>query len=115
MTDPLYQYYQAANLSPLWPEEETAVKTIEAGSQSAGELVIFQTKWQANRITDCRYRIQGCGYLIASIVYLSQWLIDKSPQQISQFNLETLITHFNMPKHKYHVAQLIHQIVLRLA
>lgn len=109
--DKLYQYYQAINLLPLWSIDQPQVTTVEVGSQSAGEMVIFQIKTQANQIIECRYRIFGCGYLIASVVYLAQWLINKEPQQIANFRVRELIDYFAMPKHKYHVGQLIEQII----
>ncbi len=110
-----HQYYLAADLAPLWSTDDPKVTQVAQGSASAGEHVIFQVRWQADAVQACRYRMQGCDYFIAAVVYLAEWLVGRTSQQCADFSAETLSAHFDMPAHKQHVVQVIVAVIEALS
>lgn len=102
-TDKIIRLYHQANLKPLF-ECGDGVKEYCYGGESSGLYIIFQIKIKDGAITNCRYKVLGCGYAIALCVWLAESLEGKSKQDLSSIELSDLISRFYIPKTKHKVA-----------
>jgi NifU-like protein involved in Fe-S cluster formation len=102
-TDKIIRLYHQANLKPLF-ECGDGVKEYCYGDESSGLYIIFQIKLKNGAVTECRYKVLGCGYAIALCVWLAECLNGKSKQDLSTIELSDLISIFDIPKTKHKVA-----------
>ncbi len=112
-SDKIIKLYQQANLKPLF-ECGDGVKKYCYGDESSGLYIIFQTKYNNGLISDCRYKIMGCGYAIALCVWLEQQLINQPTTKLKLLELKDLIDEFDLPQTKHKVAIAILDIYQRV-
>ncbi|MCF6777835.1 iron-sulfur cluster assembly scaffold protein [Thiotrichales bacterium 19X7-9] len=98
-------YKKVPEAMVLWPDDESDVITLSAGSYSAGEYVIFQFKLnKKQQIIDCRYQVLGCGYMIALVSWFVEAVHKKHINQLSKINISTINQVFDLPQTKRHCA-----------
>lgn len=113
--DAVIQAYQDLEIQPLWGEDGGSVFTVSLGSESAGELVVYQIKAKSGVVDDTRFQVHGCGYMIAVCVWLSRWLQGRALADCATFSYQNAIQALHLPKHKYHCAMLAEDIAKQLS
>ena len=106
-TQKLIKYYNSLdNLLPLWGAKELDAITVTSGDASSGEIVVFQIKKrQDGRVVDTRFKVFGCGYIIALVVWFSNILKLKTLTYLKEkVTVSFLIEEFKLPKEKRHCA-----------
>lgn len=106
--------YQKLEIKPLWDPELHGVQTVQQGSVSSGEIVVLQVLLEGQLMTDTRFQVHGCGYMIAVCVWLSKWLQGRALSDCKIFSYQDVIQALKLPKQKYHCAILAEDLVKQL-
>ncbi|MDC0535606.1 iron-sulfur cluster assembly scaffold protein [Francisellaceae bacterium] len=102
-TKKIIELYHKASLEPLFDQSDS-VSEYHYGDEPSGLYIIFQIKVKHGAVSNCRYKVLGCGYAIALCVWLAERLDGKSKQDLSAIELSDLISRFDIPKTKHKVA-----------
>ena len=114
MNELLANYYDLG-LAGEFPLAEKNVTSVKAGSISAGEVVQLQLKLREQKIIDVRFKIYGCGYIIACANQTANWLQGRDITELSKFSAPKLIKTLKLPETKQHCAFLLAEAVTMLS
>jgi hypothetical protein len=106
-TQELINYYNSLdNPLPLWGLMESGVVTVTSGDASSGEVVVFQIKKiKGSCFLESRFKVFGCGYIIALVIWFSDILkLENFVFLKDKVTISYLVEKFNIPKEKRHCA-----------
>ena len=111
------RYYQAIDdPKPLWQKDTPSVVSTTSGDKSSGELVVFQVKLDSNNLPiEARFQVLGCGYMIALVSWLSEQVVVGEFAKLENLTMQQLVGEFELPKHKYHSAMCLLDIIKQLS
>ena len=59
--------------------------TVEVSNPACGDILRLSARIDGGRIAEVRYKVRGCTASIASGSALTEWLQDKTPDQLAEF------------------------------
>ncbi|WP_420465091.1 iron-sulfur cluster assembly scaffold protein [Panacagrimonas sp.] len=93
-------FQQAPNAGTLAPAPD--VRTIEADSTAHRFRLRVQVKTCRDRIEVARFQALGCPYTIATGAWLTLWLTDRAPAEITRGLLAELRAALEIPEDRAH-------------
>jgi nitrogen fixation NifU-like protein len=110
----LEHFYHPRNVGTL-DGNDPAVGTGVVGTSGNGDVLRLQIYIAANhRVSAAKFKAHGAAATIAVGSYLTQWVLNKSLNQLQQLQSHLLMRELALPELKLHVA-LLGEDVLKMA
>jgi Fe-S cluster assembly scaffold IscU len=89
-----------------FPRGELNVFTGLVGAPACGDVMKLELKIENNTVTDCKFKTFGCGSAIAASSYATEWVKNKTIEEVENITNKDIANHLNLPPVKLHCSML---------
>ena len=76
------------------------------GAPACGDVMKIELKIEDDKVVDCKHKVFGCGSAISASSYATEWIKNKTVEEVEQITNKDIAKHLNLPPVKLHCSML---------
>ena len=85
---------------------EANIFTGLVGAPACGDVMKIELKIEDDKVVDCKHKVFGCGSAISASSFATEWIKNKTVEEVEQITNKDIAKHLNLPPVKLHCSML---------